>query len=245
MRLLSSKKLDNCTTCSCSAFEQPLQAKPMRLTFKDKFEIRLDEGLVSVTVNEQFYRSFISRRFPIDAPLSFDTFTFCETTSTCASARFILCQMNRSLTAGERSEMYFESKVLELLFQILSLKEQPKKVMNSRLLLNQDYQAMLRVKEIISLRLDGGCPKICELAAMTHTCPAKLQKDFKTAFGCTVHEFTQSQRLSKAAELLAKTREPIYLIAFSIGCKKPGRFSEIFRAAYGLTPSEYREQLHG
>jgi AraC-like DNA-binding protein len=46
--------------------------------------------------------------------------------------------------------------------------------------------------------------------------------------------------LEAALRKIDGSDEPLYRIAESVGCKNPGRFSELFRREFGVTPSEYR-----
>ncbi|MDR1615563.1 MAG: helix-turn-helix domain-containing protein [Syntrophomonadaceae bacterium] len=46
--------------------------------------------------------------------------------------------------------------------------------------------------------------------------------------------------MKEALQKIETADVPLYMIAKSVGCKSPGRFSEIFRDTFGVTPSEYR-----
>jgi AraC-like DNA-binding protein len=130
--------------------------------------------------------------------------------------------------------MYYEAKVLELMF----LQMKSGNTVSSRQLPDYDMRAVNAARQIICSRFRD-CPKIPELAVMTGTSPSKLQKDFKTAFGMTIHECLWETRMAKALELMETSDEPIRAIALEVGCRKAGRFSEIFKKAYGMLPTEY------
>jgi AraC-like DNA-binding protein len=59
----------------------------------------------------------------------------------------------------------------------------------------------------------------------------------------TVSDYIQHRRLEAAARALADTRRPVANIgslAFALGFKTQAHFSRLFRARYGVTPSEFR-----
>jgi Mn-dependent DtxR family transcriptional regulator/AraC-like DNA-binding protein len=154
--------------------------------------------------------------------------------------RLVFNQIRQSLEAGIDSEIYYAGKILELLFLTASHAqgiEAPRRSL--RILTNEDMIAVNAAKRLIDSRL-GRAPLISELTSLTNTSAAKLQRDFQTACGCTLHGYVQQIRMKAALQKIEDTTEPIYQIAESVGCKNPGRFSELFRQAYGLTPSEYR-----
>jgi AraC-like DNA-binding protein len=83
-------------------------------------------------------------------------------------------------------------------------------------------------------------PKICELASFTGDSAEKLQNDFQTAFGAAIRGHVQNTRIRMARQKIENTAEPICSIADNVGCNNPGRFSELFKQAFDVTPSECR-----
>ncbi len=71
-----------------------------------------------------------------------------------------------------------------------------------------------------------------------HFCTA-----FRTATGCTPHQWLTNQRLSYAKQLLKDGTLRITEIALVVGYETPSAFSATFRRVIGLTPSEYRRRL--
>jgi AraC family transcriptional regulator len=64
---------------------------------------------------------------------------------------------------------------------------------------------------------------------------------FRVATGVTPFQFVMQVRMSRAKELLRKTRLPISVIAERVGYHKPSHFSERFRAVSGCGPNAYRK----
>ncbi|MDR0570923.1 MAG: helix-turn-helix transcriptional regulator [Clostridiales Family XIII bacterium] len=213
-----------------------------RLAFRDKFLIERTECGISIRVGRRYYDREIRRRFPEEAAESGRFLAFDDCDSLDPPARLVFSQLRRSLDAGVTSEMYYEAKVLELLFFIGSGAAPPER--GGARLPRDDMEAVNAVRGIIDAQFRS-CPKIAELAVMASTSPAKLQRDFKAAFGRTIHDYLSETRMERALDLLDQPDKTVAMVARAVGCMKPGRFSEIFKAAYGLTPSEYRRRKNG
>lgn len=84
--------------------------------------------------------------------------------------------------------------------------------------------------------------KVCveDVANQLFVSRAYLFEVFRTHLGISPRQFILNARMSRAAELLTKTREPIDLVAKQCGYKSPNAFSRAFRRENMLNPSEYR-----
>lgn len=71
----------------------------------------------------------------------------------------------------------------------------------------------------------------------------KLQAGFLGLVQTTVHAYIVQQRISRAAQRLRSSDDPIKAIALDCGYKKQRSFNKSFKAMYHLTPAEYR-RLH-
>jgi AraC-like DNA-binding protein len=159
--------------------------------------------------------------------------------STNAELRLAFAQIKRSVEREISSELYYKSKVFEIL-SLLSQGEGGKARPGAKRLTSADADAVNRPKNIMNERLSDP-PTISELARMTGTSAAKLQNDFKSECGRTLHDYGQTIRMAEAMRMIVETDEPLYEIAQRVGCKKNGWFSEIFRKTYGLPPKRYRK----
>lgn len=214
-----------------------------RLEFQNKFLIEKKDCGIRLTIHEPFRDMHMLEEFTEGKAVP-DTMDFCCRKCSNAAVKQVLEQIRRSIDTGILAEKYFECKILELLFLLSRCEDHPSAKNPKKTLSADDLRAVQRVKEIIDARIRD-CPLISELARLTNTSKSKLQYDFKMVFGQTIHEYAQSSRMERARDMIAKTDTPLYLIAQEVGCKKSGRFSEIFKKAYGMTPSEYRRSLHG
>lgn len=70
-----------------------------------------------------------------------------------------------------------------------------------------------------------------------------LGKLFKSNTNISFNEYLNSIRLEKAKVLLATTNEPASKICETVGIYNITYFSTLFKKYYGLTPSQFREQI--
>ena len=84
--------------------------------------------------------------------------------------------------------------------------------------------------------------KIGELCAQRYTSEQYVCRRFKEVVGISPKQYLMDLRLRKAAEKLRSSQGPVYQVAASCGFTDMNNFSKQFRAAYGCTPGQYREQ---
>jgi AraC family transcriptional regulator len=82
-----------------------------------------------------------------------------------------------------------------------------------------------------------------ELADLVGLSRFYLCTAFRKATGYTPHQWLVRLRMERARGLLADRRLSITEIAFSVGYQTPSSFAHAFRAAIGITPSTFRENL--
>ncbi|MBN2613398.1 MAG: response regulator [Bacteroidales bacterium] len=71
----------------------------------------------------------------------------------------------------------------------------------------------------------------------------QLTRKIKMLTGQTVHEFVQTIRLNKAAELLLTTEYSVSEIAFRLGYNVPANFTRSFSKQFGKSPTDYISSL--
>lgn len=85
---------------------------------------------------------------------------------------------------------------------------------------------------------------IAELSRLFGLSPTVLKESFRRAYGSPPYAYLRAHRLELARSLLdggASVAEA----ADSAGWQNPNKFSEAFRSAYGMTPSQYRKRPNG
>ncbi|MBQ8510683.1 MAG: AraC family transcriptional regulator [Clostridia bacterium] len=82
-----------------------------------------------------------------------------------------------------------------------------------------------------------------ELAEQLNLSRAYLRNIFMELRGMTVIDYIIRYRMNCAAELLAQTDYPIYMIAATVGYEDQFQFSKRFRKVHGKSPSNYRKMM--
>ena len=84
--------------------------------------------------------------------------------------------------------------------------------------------------------------RIGELCAGRYLSEQYVCRRFKEIVGISPKQYLMQLRLRHTARLLLTTNAPVYKIAFSCGFTDINNFAKQFRAAYGCSPGQYREQ---
>jgi AraC family transcriptional regulator len=99
-----------------------------------------------------------------------------------------------------------------------------------------------RVVEAIRLvESDAARPlQLKEMAAVAGVSKYHFLRVFRRLTGVTPHQYLISARLRRAALALASSRRPVIAVALDSGFSDLSTFNKTFRAAFGLTPTQYR-----
>lgn len=84
-----------------------------------------------------------------------------------------------------------------------------------------------------------------DLAASANVSKSECARCFKLSLNTTPYKYLTEFRLSKAAELLKQSDEPISNIAMNVGFRQISHFGKCFKAETGLSPKAYREKWRG
>ena len=104
----------------------------------------------------------------------------------------------------------------------------------------QDYKRrMLRVLVHIQQHLDEQLA-LEELAGLACFSPCHFHRVFKGMVGESVKEHIRRLRLERAASHLKLSAAPVTHIAFDAGYESHEGFTRSFRAAFGLSPTQFR-----
>jgi len=80
------------------------------------------------------------------------------------------------------------------------------------------------------------------LAASANVSKSECLRCFKASMQTTPYKYLMEYRLSKAAELLKNSNEPIGNIADSVGFRQVSHFGKCFKEKTGLSPRDYRKK---
>ncbi len=84
-----------------------------------------------------------------------------------------------------------------------------------------------------------------QLSSDLYMSRANLYKKLMSITGISPHDFMRTIRLKRARQLLEQSQKQVSEIAYSVGYSSPKRFSENFKAEYGMTPSEFVKSCRG
>ena len=100
-----------------------------------------------------------------------------------------------------------------------------------------------RVIEAIRLvESDAARPlELKDMAAVAGMSKYHFLRVFRRLTGMTPHRYLISARLRRAALALTSSRRPVIAVALDAGFGDLSTFNKTFRAAFGLTPTHYRD----
>ena len=104
------------------------------------------------------------------------------------------------------------------------------------------HPAVAQVKERLEKDM-GECWTLPLLARQLHLAPGYLARVFKEATGVAPIVWLHRLRCERAAQLLLQTNLPIGKIGETVGWGDPNLFARRFRAAYGVSASQYRARF--
>lgn len=154
----------------------------------------------------------------------------------CILESILKCDLN-----GVLKKVYIESKVNELLVQVL---QQDKRFhcISTELLSRADIDKIYYTKEIVDKNLDSPY-SLKDLSRVVGLNEFKLKKGFKEVFNTTVFQYILDERMRLSKELLLSKEKNIAEIALHIGYKNPTHFTAAFKKYFGYLPSSYRSKF--
>ena len=99
-----------------------------------------------------------------------------------------------------------------------------------------------RTREILAVRFADRA-SLEDLARAVECSPFHLARVFRRATGASLHGHRTDLRLRAALERLGDPRSDLLELALSVGYASHSHFTEVFRSAFGATPSEVRVGL--
>jgi AraC family transcriptional regulator len=84
---------------------------------------------------------------------------------------------------------------------------------------------------------------LAELATLSGLSVAHFCRAFRESTGFPPHRYLLDLRIEKAKGMLAKTHDPISVIATEVGYDDPSYFARLFRKQVGIAPMAYRQTV--
>ncbi|BAV07164.1 AraC-type DNA-binding protein [Filimonas lacunae] len=108
--------------------------------------------------------------------------------------------------------------------------------------IHPQFTTIYKVKEFLQNNYSDNI-SIKQLSQQFTTNEYRLKKDFKTAFGTSIHNFVIHQRIHNAKKLLMKSNLSVEEIATATGFYDHAHFSKKFKSSTGYSPSSFQEQV--
>ena len=101
-----------------------------------------------------------------------------------------------------------------------------------------------RIKELVRAKLEFDL-SLDEMAQAVGLSTAHFARMFRKSTGETPHQFVLRQRLEHAKAMLRAPDSRVLDVAVSCGFKTQQHFAQAFRDVWGVSPTEYRQDLVG
>ena len=107
---------------------------------------------------------------------------------------------------------------------------------------SEESETVYHIKNYINRRYSDPALSIKEISTHVHLSTSYICTLFKKETGMTLNQYITVFRMARAIALLDDQRNRIVEIAGQVGYSDSNYFSKTFRKAFGMSPSEYREQ---
>ena len=101
-----------------------------------------------------------------------------------------------------------------------------------------------RIKELVHAKLEDDL-SLDEMAQSVGLSTAHFARMFRKSTGETPHRFVLRQRLERAKAMLRAPDARVLDVAVACGFKTQQHFAQVFRDIWGVSPTEYRQDLVG
>lgn len=137
----------------------------------------------------------------------------------------------REQSRPEVQRAFFELKVRETLFSLLTQDEEPTEKLDTR------QQALAEAARAYITKDLSQHYSIGDIARAVGSNEADLKRFFRQAYGMGMFHFLQQQRFEKAHEMLLYETRSIKQVAAAVGYRHTTTFITEFRKYFGYTPS--------
>jgi AraC family transcriptional regulator len=101
-----------------------------------------------------------------------------------------------------------------------------------------------RIQELIHAKMDDDL-SLDEMAQAVGLSTAHFARMFRKSTGETPHQFVLRQRLERAKAMLRAPNARVLDIAIACGFKTQQHFAQVFRSAWGISPTQFRQDAVG
>ena len=101
-----------------------------------------------------------------------------------------------------------------------------------------------RIRELVDAKM-GDDLSLDEMAQSIGLSAAHFARMFRKSTGETPHQFVLRQRVERATAMLRAADSRVLDVAVACGFKTQQHFAQVFRDVWGVSPTEYRQDLVG
>lgn len=191
---------------------------------------------------------YLERVFNGDLELlgEFGKSLYSERESAFSSNVMIQPQMKRVLQdlvhneyTGTMKKMYIESKIVEILLQVIKYGGESRYDLSGGSLSRSDIDKLYYVRELVSNNLQNPY-SLRELSRLAGINEFKLKKGFKEIFSTTIFNHLYDERMVLGQKLLIEQDTSIADIAQQVGYKNPTHFTAAFKRKFNELPKEVK-----
>lgn len=191
---------------------------------------------------------YLERVFNGDLELlgEFGKSLYSERESAFSSNVMIQPQMKRVLQdlvhndyTGTMKKMYIESKIVEVLLQVIKYGGESRYDLSGGSLSRSDIDKLYYVRELVSNNLQNPY-SLRELSRLAGINEFKLKKGFKEIFSTTIFNHLYDERMVLGQKLLIEQDTSIADIAQQVGYKNPTHFTAAFKRKFNELPKEVK-----
>lgn len=216
------------------------RTKKGRICYKENTPIKY----VGILIFKDFIKHSIEKRFSKE-DFDFDqVYKWSSLNYDTPEMNLLFFQIRQKLLAHEKSRLFFESKVCELLSIIMINFNNEKKLLeNSSASISSDD---LKCIQLVKFEIDNNIispPDIlhlCKVAAMGKT---KLRESFKKAYNMPIGEYIRISKMKYALILINDSSLTVEEVAHRLGYSSSSKFSIAFKKIYGHSPVSYRKNI--
>lgn len=145
-----------------------------------------------------------------------------------------------NIEKGEASENIIH--LLSLLFSTLLEQLNTPTVSPKKSSSQNKFHHYIRHIDVYLSRNVGKKFSLQDLANELYLCPKQVSRIIKKEYNCSFTELVNEKRLTFACMLLKQTNLSIKQIAATVGYEYENYFFKLFKASYGVNPTQYRKE---
>lgn len=162
-----------------------------------------------------------------------------------------LLEWGREIDVHRIEEAYFQTRVIpkrqyESIVRLLVIFSQHLAALSNQLMVREETAEAPMVARARSYITDHQSEELSlkEVARAVNTSAFYFCKMFKQATGLTFTDYLARVRVEKVKNLLLNPHKRISEAAFEAGFQSLSQFNRVFKKIEGLSPSDFRDQLH-